>query len=69
MFTNFSHLQHLRMWERIGEILVQRALGYLNYQNLNSLQEKGRNLREWTEMVETWEVSVETLGDSVDTVS
>lgn len=48
---------------------MERALGYPNYQNLNSLQEKGRSLREWRELVETWEVSVETLGDSVYTVS
>jgi len=66
---NFCHLQRLRMWERIGEILMERALGYLDYQNLNSLQEKGRTLREWTELVEAWEISVETLGDSVDAVS
>jgi hypothetical protein len=59
-FTNFCHLQHLRMWGLIEEILMERALGHLKYQNLNSLQEKGRTLRGWREVVDTWEVSVET---------
>lgn len=57
------------MWGLIEEILMETALGHLNYQNLNSLQEKGRTLRGWKELVETWEVSVDTLGESVDTVS
>ena len=31
----------------LEEILIDRALGHPNNQNLNSLKEKGRNLREW----------------------